>query len=227
MIISAIESYLRQPTYKFKNIMKLYKSIVEKDQKGNLIFTYPNRYFINEPLFNDRLETIDYKQDNNNKSKSLFSILLSKLFFGSEIDLESKIQSEATNIKESNEENDFERQWREWVDNKFVHALSPNIYCTLKQSIHTFRWFSKAGNWEEIFPWYQRWIIIYLGAIVMRIVATRLKKKYNINDNVRISLYECGDEWINIIGDKDFHGKNRIVYSKKVVHKIARIVIRA
>jgi len=58
MIISTIESYLRQPTKTFKNIMKLYKSIVEKDQKGNIYFTYPNRYSIVEPSINDQLETI-------------------------------------------------------------------------------------------------------------------------------------------------------------------------
>ena len=40
----------------------------------------------------------------------------------------------------------------------------------------------------------------------MRLVAIRLKKKYQLNDDVRLSLYECGDEWANAVGDKDFLG---------------------
>jgi len=201
MIISAIESYLRQPTKTFKNIMKLYKSIVEKDQKGNLFFTYPDRYSIVEPLTNDRLEIIKEQQKIvNNESKSFFA----KLFSRSKP--QPEIESKPIVKKKSNEDNELERQWREWVDNKFIHALSPNIYCTIRQSLDTFRWFSKAGDWEEIFPWYQRWFIVYAGAIVMRVVAIRLRKKYNLNDNVRISLYECGDEWANAVGDKDFLG---------------------
>jgi microsomal prostaglandin-E synthase 2 len=216
LIISAVESYLREPTKTFKNIMKLYKSIVEKDQKGNLFFTYPNRYSIVESAINDRLETIKAEQKKlvKNESKSFFAKLFSR----------SKSQSEAIETKsiikkKSNEENEFERQWREWVDNKFIHVLSPNIYCTLRQSLHTFRWFSKAGDWEEIFPWYQRWIIVYLGAIVMRAVSIRLKKKYNLSDNVRISLYECGDEWANAVGEKDFLGMKIVIFIFRVLFR--------
>ena len=56
VIISAIESYLRMPTKTFRNISKLYQSIVEKNEKGKLIFNYPNKYFLAEPLFNDQLD---------------------------------------------------------------------------------------------------------------------------------------------------------------------------
>ena len=203
MIISAIESYLRQPTKTFKNIIKLYKSIVEKDHKGHLSFNYPDRYLIVEPSIKDHIETIkeEEKLVVKNESQSFFSRLFSRS------KLQPEIESKPIVKKKSNEDNELERQWREWVDSKFIHALSPNIYGTLKQSVHTFRWFSKAGDWEEIFPWYQRWFIVYAGAIVMRLVAIRLRKKYNLNDNVRISLYECGDEWANAVGDKDFLGK--------------------
>jgi len=208
LIVSAIESYLRQPTKTFNNIMKSYQSIVEKDHKGHLFFTYPNRYAIVEASNADRLE-ISKDQEKpkvNNQSKSFFTWLFSRT--PSQPDIAT--ENQAILPKRSIEDNEFERQWREWVDNKFIHVLSPNIYCTIRQSIDTFRWFSKAGDWEEIFPWYQRWIIVYLGAIVMRGVSIRLKKKYNLNDNVRISLYECGDEWANAVGEKDFLGKKTI-----------------
>jgi len=118
-----------------------------------------------------------------------------------------------TSYNKSSEQYKLERKWRQWVDTKFVHALSPNIYCTVRQSLNTFRWFSQAGDWEQIFPWYQRWIIVYVGAIVMRVVAGRLKRKYNLNDNVRISLYECANELVKAVGKKAFLGKIRFYLS--------------
>ncbi|CAF3972137.1 unnamed protein product [Rotaria sp. Silwood2] len=230
MIISSIESYLRMPTKTFKNLSKLYQSIIEKDDKGKLSFNYPNKYFLVEPLLNDRIDptkqvqtektkhdAIDNKIqpiENTQPSKSFFAKLFSKskpnneqglINIGSENVTNNETTSKTSYIK-SSEQYKLERQWREWVDTKFVHTLSPNIYCTLKQSLNTFLWFSKAGDWEQIFPWYQRWIIVYVGAIVMRVVAERLKKKYNLNNNVRLSLYECANEWVKAVGNKDFLG---------------------
>ena len=117
-----------------------------------------------------------------------------------------KSSTTTTSYNKSSEQYKLERKWREWVDSKFVHTLSPNIYCTFRQSLNTFRWFSQAGDWEQIFPWYQRWIIVYVGSIVMRVVAGRLKTKYNLNDDVRISLYECANEWVKAVGNKHFLG---------------------
>ena len=200
LIVSAIESYLREPTKTFKNIMKLYQSIVEKDPKGKLNFSYPNRYEIVEAPIVNRLElTAKLDEQPQIQTQSFFA-----RFFWRSKPTAPTVQPKQQ--KRSLEENQLERQWREWVDNKFIHVLSPNIYWTLRQSLDTFRWFSKAGEWEDIFPWYQRWFIVYAGAIVMRLVAIRLKKKYQLNDDVRLSLYECGDEWANAVGDKDFLG---------------------
>ena len=200
LIVSAIESYLREPTKTFKNIMKLYQSIVEKDPKGKLNFSYPNRYEIVEAPLVNRLElTAKLDEQPQTQTQSFFA-----RFFWRSKPTAPTVQPKQQ--KRSLEENQLERQWREWVDNKFIHVLSPNIYWTLRQSLDTFRWFSKAGEWEDIFPWYQRWFIVYAGAIVMRLVAIRLKKKYQLNDDVRLSLYECGDEWANAVGDKDFLG---------------------
>lgn len=224
LIISAIESYLRQPTKTFKNITKLYQSIVEKDQKGHLNFTYPNRYAIVEASNADRLELVKEQDKSkvNNQSKSFFARLFSRT------PTQPEVPNENSSIvsKKSAADNEFEQQWREWADNKFLHVIAPNIYPTLKQSLDTFQWFSKAGNWEEIFPWYQRVFFIYAGAVGMRLLATRLKKKYNLNDDVRLSLYECGEEWVNAVGEKHFLGKTmryllyRISLLFQVVHNL-------
>ena len=56
MIISAIESYFRIPTKSLNNIAKLYQPVIEKDEKGKYVFNYANKYFLVEPLDNDRLD---------------------------------------------------------------------------------------------------------------------------------------------------------------------------
>lgn len=38
-----------------------------------------------------------------------------------------------------------ERKWRRWVDEVFVHVLSPNVYRTIDESYRTFRWFSDVS----------------------------------------------------------------------------------
>ena len=67
-----------------------------------------------------------------------------------------------------------ERQWREWVDTKLVHTLSPNIYRTLGESLQAFDYISSVGNFNMM----ERVLAKYIGAVVMYILSKRLKKKY-------------------------------------------------
>lgn len=39
-----------------------------------------------------------------------------------------------------------ERKWRKWVDDEFVHTLSPNVYRTLDEAYKTFNWFSEVSS---------------------------------------------------------------------------------
>ena len=70
-----------------------------------------------------------------------------------------------------------ERQWRSWVDEKFVHVISPNVYRTFGEAIEAFKWFDKAGDWQANFSSIERNFIIYLGATVMYLLGKRLKYK--------------------------------------------------
>lgn len=56
LIISVIESYLRMPTKALKSVAKLYQPVIEKDEKGKLAFNYPNKYFLVEPLLDERVD---------------------------------------------------------------------------------------------------------------------------------------------------------------------------
>ncbi|KOC63967.1 Prostaglandin E synthase 2 [Habropoda laboriosa] len=89
-----------------------------------------------------------------------------------------------------------ERKWRKWADDELVHALSPNVYRTLDEAYNTFNWFSKVGNWEQYFPTWERLIMINVGATAMWIISKRLKKRHNLKDDVRQSLYDEINKWL-------------------------------
>ncbi|KAK3087279.1 hypothetical protein FSP39_003980, partial [Pinctada imbricata] len=102
-----------------------------------------------------------------------------------------------------------ERMWRKWVDDKFVHTISPNVYRTLRESYTTFQWFSKAGEWESIFDNVSRMVVIYSGALVMYFIGRRLKKKYQLREDVRASLYDHCDVFVKGLKGKDFIGGDK------------------
>ncbi|XP_076247537.1 prostaglandin E synthase Su(P) [Calliopsis andreniformis] len=92
-----------------------------------------------------------------------------------------------------------ERKWRKWADEVLVHTLSPNVYRTIDEAYNTFNWFSKVGHWEEYFPTWERLIMINVGSIAMWLISKRLKKRHNLKDDVRQSLYDEVNKWTNAI----------------------------
>jgi hypothetical protein len=91
VIISSIESYLRMPTKSFEKLSRLYQSVIEKDEKGKLSFNYPNKYFLIEPLLNDRIDPTKQVQTEKSKRDAIYNkisptvdVQPSKSFFGKE-----------------------------------------------------------------------------------------------------------------------------------------------
>ncbi|XP_072176262.1 prostaglandin E synthase 2-like [Diadema setosum] len=95
-----------------------------------------------------------------------------------------------------------EMKWRAWVDDVLVHNLPPNIYRSPSEAIQAFDYISSKGNFGAM----QQFIIKYIGAAGMFFVSKRLKKKYNIPDDVRQSLYDAANDWMGVVGDQDFMG---------------------
>jgi len=95
-----------------------------------------------------------------------------------------------------------ERKWRKWVDDVYVHMLSPNVYRTLDESFQAFKWFDKAGNWEQHFATWERNLVFYVGSIVMYLLGKRLKKRHQLKDDVRLSFYEETNFWLKAIKKK-------------------------
>ena len=94
----------------------------------------------------------------------------------------------------------------------YLIRLSPNIYQTWDESLEAFNLFSKVkyiklifilwriifiinaffqnGDWERLFPSWERLLVIYVGAAAMCIIGKRLKKRHGLLDDPRQSLYQ-------------------------------------
>ncbi|KAI4454252.1 microsomal prostaglandin e synthase-2 [Holotrichia oblita] len=102
-------------------------------------------------------------------------------------------------LSRSTTEINDERNWRRWADDVLVHTLSPNVYRTRTEAYQAFDWFSKTGDWEKLFPNWERYLMIYIGANAMWLIGKRLKTRYNLKENVRLSLYEECDKWAKAV----------------------------
>nr|CAD7453143.1 unnamed protein product [Timema tahoe] len=92
-----------------------------------------------------------------------------------------------------------ERRWRKWVDDRLVHVLSPNVYRTKEEALQAFHWFSEVGEWDKLFSPWERSLVIYVGACAMWLIGKRLKKRHNLKDDVRVSLYDECNNWLKAL----------------------------
>lgn len=95
-----------------------------------------------------------------------------------------------------------ERRWRKWVDDELVHSLSPNVYRSPAEALAAFQWFDQVGGWEKVFSTWERYLVIYFGALVMWMLSKRLKKRHNLKDDVRQSLYDQCNHLMKTINKK-------------------------
>jgi microsomal prostaglandin-E synthase 2 len=92
-----------------------------------------------------------------------------------------------------------EQKWRQWTDDVLVHTLSPNIYRTPRQALEAFQSFSVTGEWDRTFNVVERWFIIGVGATAMYFIGKLLIKRYNLKDDVRESLYDACNTWMELV----------------------------
>lgn len=90
-----------------------------------------------------------------------------------------------------------EEEWRRWVDQRLVRVITVNIYRTAKEAFQTFDYISEAGN----FGWVHREAARVVGATMMWALSNKLKKKYNVDGDVREVLYGCANDWVLAVGD--------------------------
>ena len=88
---------------------------------------------------------------------------------------------------------EHEEKWVKWVDDRFVHVLTPNIYRTWNEAVRSFDYITKRGN----FGYFERESARWVGAASMYVIAHRvLKKRHNIVDE-RAEFYAECDKFVN------------------------------
>lgn len=58
------------------------------------------------------------------------------------------------------------------------------------------------GDWEKIFPSWERQVIIYVGALAMLLIGKRLKKRHNLLEDPRQSLYQEVNHFLKAVQAK-------------------------
>ena len=96
-----------------------------------------------------------------------------------------------------------EATWTKWVDERFVHVLTPNIYRTWAEAVKSFDYITKRGN----FGYFERESARWVGAASMYVIAHRvLKKRHGIEDE-RADLYAECDKFVDeAVGSRKFCG---------------------
>ena len=98
-----------------------------------------------------------------------------------------------------------EARWVKWVDERFVHVLTPNIYRTWNEAVKSFDYITNRGNFGYIERESARWV----GAASMYVIVHRvLKKRHGIEDE-RAELYAECDKFVNeALDGRKFCGGN-------------------
>jgi microsomal prostaglandin-E synthase 2 len=195
VIVSALETFRTNPTSSLKEIARFYEPIEYMNEKGQKTRDLPNKYF----LMLQAKNTNDLRFDTFRPDRVAYAHYSHWLCLRRD-----------------------ERDWRKWVDDKFIHAISPNVYRTLSESYQVFQWFDKRGDWEKEFTTLDRYMIQYAGILVMYLISKGLKSKlvlilviltvdkfepqyvcrYKLKDDVRESFYDYAKEWRVAVGSQ-------------------------
>lgn len=86
--------------------------------------------------------------------------------------------------------------------------ITPNLYRSTSEALDTFEWFSDAGEWDVNFPRWERNLMVYTGAAAMYVIGKRLKKRYNLSDDVRSHMYDACNQWVKELEKRKtlYHG---------------------
>ena len=114
-----------------------------------------------------------------------------------------------------------EKRWMSWVDDRFVHVVTPNIYRTWTEAFSSFDYITERGN----FNFFERQAVRLSGAVSMYLIAHNvLKKRHGIEDE-RKELYADLETWTReAVGDTPFCGGARPNLADLAVFGVMRAV---
>mmetsp|Transcript_27554 Transcript_27554/g.67740 ORF Transcript_27554/g.67740 Transcript_27554/m.67740 type:complete len:332 (-) Transcript_27554:246-1241(-) len=114
-----------------------------------------------------------------------------------------------------------EAKWAAWVDERFVHVVTPNIYRTWGEAWRAFDYITERGNFDV----FQRYAVRLSGTVSMYLISQNvLKKRHNIVDE-RKELYLCMEDWMaNAVGKQAFCGGDQPNLADIAVFGVLRAV---
>ncbi|KAK3269432.1 hypothetical protein CYMTET_22126 [Cymbomonas tetramitiformis] len=165
----------------------------------------PYRVVEVNPLFKKELDWSEYKKvpvltlngDQINDSTEIISQLTSKLDEGSK-----KKGRKLFGRKKEETAAEEEEKWRSWVDDRFVHVLTPNLYRTVEETWQAFDYITQTGKWG----FFEAQLARVSGSVMMYLISKFvLKKRHGIEDE-RAELYASVEEWVKAVGEREFLG---------------------
>jgi len=156
---------------------------------SSLVISLLKSHYLGKGDLKTLLSYYPYLEDENNKGKGQYQNLYNIMYQqGFSHEQNSAIREEA--------------KWRRWIDESFVHTLSPNIYRTMNESFQAMEYITSVGN----FTVREQKLIYYTGAVAMYFIGKRVKSKYHLRNDVRESLYEEANRWTHNVGKKQYMG---------------------
>ena len=111
-----------------------------------------------------------------------------------------------------------EEKWLAWSEN-YVQGLPTVIYDTLPNSLKAFDYICKTGK----FSWFQSRTIKWSGALIMTLVAKKIKKRLAIEDP-QVFLRNAVHDWSEGLMGADFMGGSEPNAADFAVYGISRSV---
>lgn len=115
-------------------------------------------------------------------------------------------------------EAEFENRWLVWSEG-FVKGLPAAIYDTVPKALRSFDYITKVGK----FSWLEQRVIKYSGALIMALVAKKIKKREQIEDP-EIFLRQKAEEWSSGLDGRPFMGGDSPNGADIAVHGIFQAV---
>lgn len=112
-----------------------------------------------------------------------------------------------------------DEKWLAWSQT-YVKGLPTVIYDTLPNALRSFNYITKIGN----FSWFQKCLIKYSGALIMTLVAKKIKKRENIVDPTKFLTTKM-EEWCVGLEGNPFMGGDAPSASDLAVYGITNSII--
>ncbi|XP_029016691.1 prostaglandin E synthase 2 [Betta splendens] len=114
-----------------------------------------------------------------------------------------------------------EMKWRQWADDWLVHLISPNVYRTTGEALASFDYIVREGK----FGTFEGSFAKYVGAAAMFLISKRLKRRHNLQDDVRQDLYKAVNDWVAAIGkNRKFMGGDQPNLADLAVFGVLRVM---